>query len=899
LPSDRLTYYRLIMKIFVITFILFVSGATFAQIAHVYSVDEGLAQGYVTALAKDKYGFLWVGTHNGLSRFDGIRFKNFKTGIGQGSIAFNKINQIIADASNEIWLTDGDQIQKINHEDYHFQTLDISSSKQYGDILGMAFDARGKLWVMRKRALFYLDVIRKNGTITANTLGVYPFQLTNFSPITMTLTHQKIIIGTDDGVFEYNISDGVLQKILDCPLQRVVQISEDHSFGGFWFHSHEGSALWKNGVFQFFPEVKTSAYLKCHLEQIAKHKKTYIVGIDKVFSWDGVTLRQEISGLPYDIISTLVDAQGNVWLGTNTQGLALYNTAPKSIVGFEIGKTIGDMVSKDGKGTIWNMESVKPPCSKVYAVNGTAQLEGKKYGIDETGHQWLLSCNNQLKNASLGTLFPLKNLNSQEPVQKMRCLKGHIIALVKTSGLILINTKTHREILLNDESIAPLLHRSNAFKQEADGTIWIGMDDGLLSVKADWVSGKATCQLYKKGEDLPNLEVLSLEIMDTPNKALLFGTLNGLYQFNIGQRQYTRFFNGEITRDEVVYCMQRDLKQRIWLGTNHGLKMYEPSTGKTNWFTVVDGLPASEFNRNTEFIAPDGVIFMGTVSGGVYFSPDSLCAAQTELKIAVSDVILNDTSVWTGNYNSIECQETDRISIHMTLLDFVLKPAHRYRYRLIGSSDEWKVTTNGVINFQWLSAGRYTFEICGTNGKSDWTLPLRIEIWVLMPFWKKIGIAVILLTILLLFGFLIRNWWVVPLNKVHRTNDSPLTLTTENDTGSEVAYGVIFLHQKVLELIEQHFKDSEFNVTTIQELLKISKVHLHRKMIEETGHTAAHFLKKRRMDEAENLIRNQPHMTISEIAYASGFSDPNYFSTVFSSYFGQSPRVFRQNLEKK
>ncbi len=69
-------------------------------------------------------------------------------------------------------------------------------------------------------------------------------------------------------------------------------------------------------------------------------------------------------------------------------------------------------------------------------------------------------------------------------------------------------------------------------------------------------------------------------------------------------------------------------------------------------------------------------------------------------------------------------------------------------------------------------------------------------------------------------------------------------------------------------------------------------------MIAETGHSAAYFLKKRRMEEAEYLIKNQPQMTISEIAYASGFSDPNYFSTVFSTVFGQSPRVYRQNLEK-
>jgi ligand-binding sensor domain-containing protein/AraC-like DNA-binding protein len=883
------------MKIIVIALILLVSGVNFAQIAHVYSVDEGLAQGYVSALAKDKYDFLWVGTQNGLSRFDGIRFKNFRTGVGEGSIAFNKILQIVTDTSGDVWLTDGTQIQRVCRDNARFESVSMADSiMNYGNILSIVFDSKGDLWVLRKKALFCFRLLPQKGMITATTLLEKRFLQSDFQPITMTLTPDKILIGTGDGVFEYHSEDGRLQKMADCPLKRVTQISKDPCFDGYWFHSAEGIAWWKNGVFKIFPEVKSSPSLKCHVAAAKIGSKSYIASANSLFSWNGTSLQREMSDLSADIISLLADVQGNIWMGTNTQGLVLFNSRKKLIERFAEGKTISEMVGKDCNGTIWNMVIDKKTCWNVYAVNGNRQINAKKYGIDESGHQWLLSCENELQNVTVGRLFPLKNLDRQEAVQKMRCLKGHIIALVKTSGLILINTKTHQEILLNQTSVAPLLHRANAFKQEADGTIWIGMDDGLLAIKAHWESGGVTFQLYKKGASLPNLEILSLEVINAPERVLLLGTLGGLYRFDINKSQYTRFFNDEIPRDEVVYCMQRDVKQRIWLGTNHGLKMYDPNTGKTKWFTIVDGLPASEFNRNTEFLATDGSVFMGTVSGGVHFNPDVLSAAQTDLKMAISDILLNDTMIWQGSYSALECQETDRISIQMALLDFALKPAHRYRYRLLGCSDEWNVTNNSVINFQGLSAGRYTFEICGTNGKSDWTLPMRIEIRVAMPFWKKMGIAVLLLTIFILIAFLLKNWLGVSPNSVPVSDGIPITLSSEDHSGEEAQQ----LHQKVLALIDLHFKDSEFNVTTIQELLKISKVHLHRKMTAETGYSAAYFLKKRRMEEAENLIKNQPQMTISEIAYASGFSDPNYFSTVFSTVFGQSPRVYRQNLGK-
>ncbi|MCK6690894.1 MAG: response regulator [Thermoanaerobaculia bacterium] len=103
--------------------------------------------------------------------------------------------------------------------------------------------------------------------------------------------------------------------------------------------------------------------------------------------------------------------------------------------------------------------------------------------------------------------------------------------------------------------------------------------------------------------------------------------------------------------------------------------------------------------------------------------------------------------------------------------------------------------------------------------------------------------------------------------------------------------------QQMLALIAKRYNDPDFSVTELQQSLNLSKSQLHRKLLSISGKPAIWFIRKYRLDEAKKLLLTRRHLSVSEVAYRVGFSDPNYFSRAFSAEFGQSPSALRGQEE--
>lgn len=122
-------------------------------------------------------------------------------------------------------------------------------------------------------------------------------------------------------------------------------------------------------------------------------------------------------------------------------------------------------------------------------------------------------------------------------------------------------------------------------------------------------------------------------------------------------------------------------------------------------------------------------------------------------------------------------------------------------------------------------------------------------------------------------------------------------LKGEQDTVPQIPAPVFemekaFLDQ-VMGIIAKKYDDPAFTVTDIQRALNLSKSQLHRKLLSVSGHPANYFIRRYRLEEAKKLLIARAHLTVAEVAYRVGFSDPNYFSRVFSAEFGKSPSAFR------
>ena len=99
--------------------------------------------------------------------------------------------------------------------------------------------------------------------------------------------------------------------------------------------------------------------------------------------------------------------------------------------------------------------------------------------------------------------------------------------------------------------------------------------------------------------------------------------------------------------------------------------------------------------------------------------------------------------------------------------------------------------------------------------------------------------------------------------------------------------------QRCIEIINENIRDESFKLSNLAENMCVSRSSLYRKIKEITGLKAVDFMKKAKLQYASRLLMNED-LTIAEISWQSGFSDPKYFSNIFSREFGKNPSVFRE-----
>ncbi len=104
----------------------------------------------------------------------------------------------------------------------------------------------------------------------------------------------------------------------------------------------------------------------------------------------------------------------------------------------------------------------------------------------------------------------------------------------------------------------------------------------------------------------------------------------------------------------------------------------------------------------------------------------------------------------------------------------------------------------------------------------------------------------------------------------------------------------LIVMEKMMDLIAARYDDPNFSVADIQRALNFSKSQLHRKLVSISGYPGSHFIREYRLKEAKKLLLTDPNLSVADIAYQVGYTDPNYFSRAFSAEFGKSPSKIRE-----
>ncbi|SJZ87389.1 sensor histidine kinase [Sediminibacterium ginsengisoli] len=753
------------MKCFLLLFMLYLcAGAATGQSVHwparYFNAGNGLPQNTVYDMVQDDEGWLWISTDNGVCLYDGYQFRHAEQLKGGAAL----------ERGAAFFLKEGPV-----------------------------------LWIFQKNNIAKYDLRQKN-------ISVYTAPSTGFTLMYPVFSDSSRILYRSGHIYAFDKKTGLtkpatekepaFRKIwtIDYPKLKTndyYALHHDDSLGGLYLARLDTSSLRINdirtlpdGIRDFcklgraflFIDTKGVIYLaedqdaplrrvansdiladRYHsLVSVQLDDHTYVIGIGtdvfhvqtgngfsirRVTQTDGSSLVQKGK-----LLCLLKDRTGNVWIGTNAEGLVqiptpgnsfmLYRSAQPeknfirtihtdaftgdiwaglyfdNVVVFdrygmqkkELTERMGRMLGKHGVINYIHQLSryellVFADLQKTFYVNlekGTARLcEVVRNGISDTAYFRMI-----------------KSLSFVTPLGNNRFWQLFDMALHRIS---------YRNNKIYIDFVVDLPLGASALYAENNNSFWIGVTGKAIQV--DSTGQTRDSLLTERG-----LKVTAI----TRDKAgqLWIGTNYGLFVFNKGKLVQT-FTRKNNLPDNCFYALAADSTGHVWGSTNRGLIQFDIYTMRFAGFSEKDGLQGSEFNTGAMYNAADGRIFFGGISGLNAFYPSMSDTTQRQLKVYFTGMMAGD-SVLFSPFDILPGKiklpaGTNSLSVSFSVFNFFTPGANEYEYRL-GNEKEW-LSATGRNDLQLvLTPGEYNLQV-RIKGRPD--SMTSVLIYLQPPFYRS------------------------------------------------------------------------------------------------------------------------------------------------------------------
>jgi len=770
----------------------------------IFTQEDGLPNNQIQCLFQDSKGWMWIGTSQGLSRFDGYEFMNFLPNPqDSGSIQGNLVRVIKEDHNGNLLVgTERGGLNIFNREKEIFtQPLQEISGFQYREISvnDVIEDQNKTLWLATDFNLFLLD----------SALNLNPLPVSNpgisldgrFIRELKFDKHHQLWIGTNDGLFMYSMLTKQLEYF-ELPIgegnnREIWEIYVD-SDDDIWVGTYSA------GLFIINPETKI--YKKIDLEPFAARTETVRAVSKGVFGeyWigtrgglfryaktSGVTgfyrqsLQEPRSLSNNSVLSITHDSKGETWIGTRG-GLNLLARS---------------------KQVFHNYTAL--PGNNKYLNSGNVYA----FWIDEQNHIWIGTEDggiNIYDPESKKYEYLTTDSNSPHPISQ-NCIKaflddgyGKLWVGTYLGGIDVINLKTRavsnyeydasREGSLSDNRVWDLCldHKkqiwiatsrgvdrydrtSNKFihypqingneqinwiKTDSRGNLWMGGIDEVIIFNPE--ENKVT-RFFEHSRGMHE---------DANNQVWITTTDHGiaLYSESTGPLKYYTEEDG-LANNQTLSILE-DNNHLLWISTSNGLSKFDPVHEVFQNFTSKDGLGNNQFWYNAAYKTRSGNLLFGTVSGFNMFNPDEIVDVDADVPLVFTDLKIFNKSVSIGTRKNDVLDKSISVTDHIVLsyrqdvfmlefaaLNYVNSQGNLYSYKLEGFNREWiGPSKDRNAPFTNLNPGDYTLlvkRVFGENQKES--KELKMLITILPPFWKTNWfIALILLFIILTVYAIVR-----------------------------------------------------------------------------------------------------------------------------------------------
>jgi diguanylate cyclase (GGDEF)-like protein len=823
-------------------------------------LESGPSRDWVNTVERDATGYLWVGTDNGLRRYNGYEYTVFNNNPEDPrSLGSNLIWTLLIDSEQTLWV--GNRLLSAFNADT--ETFDNYPLTGGNVIWGLAEGPNNILWVapesygligfdMRKREVIYhsLSEAKGNAREVPDTITEIINDRQDPSILWMTAT---------TGLFRFDTKTYKLERIYSNEALGQIRLTATSALkmdrlGKIWIAA-------ENGLYVVDPKNKT--YRRYRRE------------------------KDNPRSLSTDILtSILIDSKDRVWIGTDKLGVHLYQPETDDFLNIPASATepgafgpatIND-IYEDDNGSLWfsvasfGVQRISEHLEKFITIGSGPAERQLSWDIlldlleDRHGNVWIATDGGGLNkfNPKTGRFTKYfhspdnpRSLSSNSTLSLEEDRNGMLWIGTWAGGLNRMDPRTGEVVRYQHDPTAPrnrTIGNNNIFQivEDSDGWLWLSVwnfglqrfnpatgefisfhyndendTSGLLNGSINaiegsryghrWIGGYLGLEKYdphtRKFTQVPLTKEKNHEIFDLyedPEGILWVATSEGLIRFHpeTGEVKHYTVANG--LADPFVASIEQDKSGQLWLGTRGGLSRFNPDREVFETFNKFDGLPANEFGRYSHLSSRDGIMYFGGTSGLILFDPENLPRNTRVPNIVLTQLELFQTQIVPGEspYLPIQINQLDElvlpyaqrdVTVGFSSLDFISPTKNLYRYRLQGLEDRWTEADSSrrLARYTNLDPGRYQFHVIGSNHEGVWNESgAKLDLVIMAPWWMTWWARAFGVMLGLYAVYLFTNWRL----RLNRQRERELSVEIEERRAAEAKLFHIAYHDALTGL---------------------------------------------------------------------------------------------------
>jgi signal transduction histidine kinase/ligand-binding sensor domain-containing protein/DNA-binding response OmpR family regulator len=788
-------------KLFFLSLILFsisfIAGAQSTEVNFVnFNSKDGLSSNNVNAIIKDRQGYMWFATDDGLNRFDGMNFKVYRNNaLDSTSIGGNKISSICEDEAGNLWIGTNQSLSLYDQKRDVFVNYYLVKSSP---VRAVCVDRTGNIWMGSYAGLYMFNPKTgrcKNYTATVGKLG--HLQSNRVVSLFEDSRH-RLWIGTSAGLHLYvkeTDSFIVYQHSEEDPISlagnSIRCITED-IYGTIWLGTDGGvSRLLSNG------KSFTNYNYRNNDDNTLSSDKIWAVQPDVrgtlwIGTEEGLNVMDGVSGRvervkddvrnKYHFVgkrvrSIFIDKSGIFWFGTVNSGINKYD---KNLAFFNLRQS--NPLDVHGLSSPIVTSFAEAPSGDIYI------------GTDGGGLNLY-----HLKNGLFDRIKLSEDERSGLSVVAIEKAGDELWVGTYQKGIYVLNIKTGQIRHFEKGESSAHLSSNEIFciKKDSEGNIWIGTNgegvnvynpkekvfykynrnrsaknerlllNGYIRSIAEDSSGNMWIGSQGTGIALFNPVLKTFQVINPTDINLLSnhvqtihvardGTVwvgtagGGLCVFEKENRKFISYNEKDGLSNAVIYKILEDDQGRIWVSTNSGISSFDRTTKRFKNYSFQNGIQRTSFSIGAGIKTSKGVMFFGGLDGFNYFTLPALDVRQnaplltfTDLKIANRNVIAGKNSPIEEHISvakQIRLDFKQNFSIDFVALNYTSPQDTRYFYKLEGFDKDWNdIGLAHSAVYTNLDPGNYMFRVIAKSNDDQWsTQEKTIKIYVKPPLWRSI-----------------------------------------------------------------------------------------------------------------------------------------------------------------